>query len=48
MRTEYIIMGLGLLGVAVAPTPDDITIISPAVQTIAGLILVIYGLGAKK
>lgn len=48
MRLPFLMLGLGLLGVAVTPTPDDITIVSPALQTIAGIGFIIYGLGGGK
>ncbi len=36
--------GIGLIGTAVTPTPDDITIISPLLQAGAGIILILIGL----
>lgn len=43
MTNGYIVTGLGLITLAVAPTPDDITIISPLLQLALGVGLVIYG-----
>lgn len=42
-----IVLGLSVIGVAVAPTPDDITIISPIVQGVLGTGLIIWGLFTK-
>lgn len=47
MNTPFIMLGLGLLSAAVLPTPDDVTVISPAIQAVAGTGFLIYGLTAK-
>lgn len=42
-----IALGLGAIGVAIAPTPDDITIVSPLAQLVVGGGLIIVGLLTK-
>jgi len=39
--------GLGLITLAVVPTPDDVTIISPLIQFVVGAGLVAVGLMKK-
>lgn len=46
-KKALIYSGIGLIGVGVAPTPDDITIISPALQIGLGAILLTVGLLVK-
>lgn len=44
MNNKYLVLGAGLVALAVTPTPDDVTIISPALQLTAGSLLLIAGL----
>lgn len=46
-RTLLITGGLALITVAITPTPDDITVISPLIQLALGMSLIIYGTVAK-
>lgn len=36
-------LGFTLIAVALIPTPDDVTIISPLLQLAAGTLLVVFG-----
>ncbi len=47
-RNLMVVTGIGLIVAAVAPTPDDITIVSPVVQFITGAGLIIAGLRKRK
>lgn len=44
MRAGLITAGVGLIGVGILPTPDDVTIISPLLQILAGTGFLIAGL----
>jgi hypothetical protein len=44
MREGLLLTGVGLIGVGVLPTPDDVTIISPLIQILAGSVFVVCGL----
>lgn len=46
-RTVLITAGIGLVTVGVAPTPDDITIVSPLAQIAIGTALILVGVYAK-
>lgn len=47
-RNGKIALGCGLIAVALLPTPDDITIVSPLAQLGAGTFFIISGLMEKK
>ena len=40
----YTASGIGLISLALIPTPDDITIVSPALQLGIGAVLIAIGL----
>jgi len=42
MDTDIFLAGLGLAGLGIIPTPDDVTVISPVVQILGGLALITY------
>lgn len=46
-KTDWVEIGLGaaLIAAAIIPTPDDVTVVSPAAQLGAGLFLVAQGAG---
>ena len=43
-KTLLVTTGIGLVTLAVAPTPDDVTVISPAAQLALGVGLIAWGL----
>lgn len=43
MNENLILAGTGMLAFAITPTPDDITIVSPSIQAIIGLGLILWG-----
>lgn len=47
MNGGRVAFGSGLVALAVAPTPDDLTVVSPVLQLIAGSILIVTGLVEK-
>ena len=48
-KDDLLLWGLGLLGLGVLPTPDDLLTvgISPAIQTVLGVGLIAYSLFKK-
>lgn len=44
---KLIALGSGLIAVAIIPTPDDLTVVSPLAQLVGGTALVIAGLIKK-
>lgn len=45
-KQDWVEVGLGaaLIAAAVIPTPDDVTVVSPAAQLGAGILMVAHGL----
>lgn len=48
MRGDLITLGSSLVALAIIPTPDDVTVISPIIQLVAGVSLIGVGLVLKK
>lgn len=48
MNGKLVAIGSALIAAAVLPTPDDVLIVSPIAQLIAGSGLLIAGLAMKK
>jgi len=48
MNEGLTIAGAGLITLAVTPTPDDVTVISPILQLIGGASLILLGLMTNK
>lgn len=46
-KNLLIITGIGLVGIGITPTPDDVTVISPLLQIGVGVILIGIGAFAK-
>ena len=47
MNSEKVITGLALIGFSLTPTPDDVTVVSPVVQFLAGSLILVFGLFEK-
>lgn len=47
MNGSRVAWGLGLMALALLPTPDDVTIISPIIQFVGGAFLVTSGVIEK-
>lgn len=43
MNKKVFYTGLGLVGIGIIPSPDDVTIVSPAVQIGLGSVLMVVG-----
>lgn len=48
MNENKVALGLGIIGLALLPTPDDLTVVSPVVQILAGAFFIGAGLLEKK
>ena len=46
-RAFYVLLGLALIVVAVLPTPDDFTVVSPIAQFVIGVGMVVKGVEGK-
>jgi hypothetical protein len=47
LNKDLVLIGSGIIGLAVTPTPDDVTIVSPLAQFLIGGGLVAVGLLQK-
>lgn len=43
-KDELITIGVGLIGLAVTPTPDDVTVVSPLAQLVIGAGFIVAGM----
>lgn len=48
MNEGRIAVGLGLIAFAILPTPDDVTVVSPVAQALAGSLLIVSGMIDKE